>query len=343
MRLSIPRMKRHSAVMTRFALPLAALLGLASAALANDSTATTGAGGLVLRQTADIDMVAEDLYVSVEQIRVHYVFRNRAARDVSVTVAFPMPDRDLSAMRESDVGYPSDFHTSVAGRPVAATLERHVVARGRDQTALLQGLHIPLAPDAHGTGRIVAALAALPAARLEELRRLGLVDADEYDEGHGMVRHWVPMWTLRDTWYWQQTFPAGRDLIVDHRYRPGAGSSAGTPLAFPDYRNSADGRAEAALYCADADFLASLDRRTRAIGEGAELGDYRIDYILTTGGNWRSPIGDFRLVVDKGDPRNLLSFCETGVHRISPTQFEVRHHDWRPARDLHVLIVQPDR
>jgi hypothetical protein len=206
---------------------------------------------------------------------------------------------------------------------------------------LLQGLRVPLAPGADGTGNIVAALTALPAARQAELRRLGLVDVDEYDEGHGMARHWVPMWTVRDTWYWQQDFPAGRDLVVDHRYRPGAGSSAGTPLAFADYRRSADGRAEAAFYCADAEFLASLDRRSRAVGEGAEFGDYRVDYILTTGGNWRSPIGDFRLVVDKGDPRNLVSFCETGVRRIGPTRFEVRHRNWRPARDLHVLIVQP--
>ena len=328
--------------MSRSLLLALGLAGLATAAIANDSTATTGAGGLVLRQSADIDMVSEDLEVSVEQVRVHYVFRNRAARDLSVTVAFPMPDRDLSAMRESDVGYPSDFHTEVAGRPVAATLERHIIARGRDHTALLQGLHIPLAPDAQGTGRIAAALAGLPAARLAELRRLGLVDVDEYDQGQGMERHWVPMWTLRDTWYWQQVFPAGRDLVVDHRYRPGAGSSAGTPLAFRDYRASADGRAEAAFYCADADFLASLDRLTRAGGEGTELPDYRIDYILTTGGNWRAPIGDFRLVVDKGSPRNLVSFCETGVRRIGPTRFEVRHRNWRPARDLHVLIVQPD-
>jgi hypothetical protein len=329
--------------MSRTVLPIAAILGLATAALANDSTATTAAGGLVLRQSADIDMVSEDLYVSVEQIRVHYVFRSRAPRDLAVTVAFPMPDRDLSAMRESDVGYPSDFHTSVAGRPVAATLERHVVRNGRDHTALLQGLHIPLAPDANGTQRIAAALAALPAARRAELQRLGLIDADDYDQGQGMARHFVPMWTVRDTWYWRQAFPAGRELIVDHRYRPGAGSSAGTPLAFPDYRRSADGRAEAALYCADADFLASLDRLTRAGGEGTELADYRIGYILTTGANWRSPIGDFRLVVDKGSPRNLVSFCGEGVRRISPTQFEVRHRNWRPTRDLDVLIVQPDQ
>ena len=92
---------------------VAGAAGLAGPALANDSTAQTSAGGLVLTRSADIEMASEDLYVSVNQIRVHYVFRNRAPRDVAVTVAFPMPDRDLSAMRESDVGYPSDFHTLV--------------------------------------------------------------------------------------------------------------------------------------------------------------------------------------------------------------------------------------
>jgi hypothetical protein len=324
-------------------LGLAASLALAAAASANDSTATTGAGGLVLRQNADIDMVSEDLFVSVEQIRVHYVFRNRSPRDVTVTVAFPMPDRDLAAMRESDVGYPSDFHTSVGGRPVAAALERHAVLGGRDHSALLQGLHIPLAPDESGTGRIIAALTALPEARRDDLRRLGLIDIDVNDMDDGIKREAVPLWTVRDVWHWRQLFPAGRDLVVDHRYRPGAGSSAGTPLAFPEYRRSANGRAEAALYCADADFLASLDRLTGAGGEGAALPDRRIDYILTTGGNWRSPIGDFRLVVDKGRPANLVSFCETGVRRISQTQFEVRHRNWRPARDLHVLIVENGR
>ena len=122
----------------------------------------------------------------------------------------------------------------------------------------------------------------------------------------------MPLWTIRDTWHWQQVFPAGRDLIVDHRYRPGAGSSAGTPLAYPEYRRSADGRAEAAFYCADAEFLAGLDRLVAAGGEGTELPDYRIGYILTTGANWRSPIVNFRLVVDKGSSATSSASARRG-------------------------------
>lgn len=316
----------------------AAMLALATAAaaLANDSTAEHGAGGLVLRQSRDIDMVSEDLYVSAERVRVRYVFRNRAPRDVAVTVAFPMPDRDLGEDRHSDSAYPADFSTRVDGRPVAMQVERRAMLGGADHSPLLQRLGVPIAPDEEGTGRIVDALAALPAAQLERLRALRLIEVDEYDAGQGWRREAVPAWTVRETWHWEQAFPAGRDLRIEHDYRPGTGGSVDVALARSDYRNSAEGRREQADYCTDRAFLAALDRAARA----APVSERRVRYILTTGGNWRSPIGDFRLVVDKGRPENLVSFCGSGLRRISPTQFEMRRRNWRPDRDLAVLIVE---
>jgi hypothetical protein len=77
-------------------------------------------------------------------------------------------------------------------------------------------------------------------------------------------------------------------------------------------------------------------------GDGTQLGDYYLGYILTTAGNWRSPIGDFRLVVDKGRASNIVAFCETGVRRLNATQFEVRHRNWRPTRNLDILIAQTE-
>ena len=84
----------------------AAALLLAAPAAANDSTAENGAGGLVLTRSESIDMVSEDLFVSADQVRVRYVFRNRSPADVRVTVAFPLPDRDLSVEQHSDVAFP---------------------------------------------------------------------------------------------------------------------------------------------------------------------------------------------------------------------------------------------
>jgi hypothetical protein len=92
----------------------------------------------------------------------------------------------------------------------------------------------------------------------------------------------------------------------------------------------------------DSDFIAAVDKRSSKNEQiGPEMPDTRIDYILTTGANWAHGIGDFRLVVDKGKPGNLVSFCADGVKKIGPTQFEVRHSNWRPTSDLHVLIIEP--
>jgi hypothetical protein len=110
---------------------LGALAALAAPAAANDSTAGHDAGGLVLTRSADIDMVSEDLFVSAGQVRVRYVFRNRSARDIRTTVAFPMPDRDLTEAHFSDVAYPEDFRTTVDGRPVTMAVERKAARRRR--------------------------------------------------------------------------------------------------------------------------------------------------------------------------------------------------------------------
>lgn len=51
------------------------------------------------------------------------------------------------------------------------------------------------------------------------------------------------------------------------------------------------------------------------------------------------PIKDFRLVVDKGRPDRVVSFCLENLKRISPTAFEMRATDFTPARDLKVLTI----
>jgi hypothetical protein len=101
----------------------------------------------VLERTAAIDMVSEDLFVSADEIRVRYVFRNRTGKDVSTIVAFPMPDRDLGEEYGGDVAYPSGFRTRVAGRPVKVALERKAMLKGKEHSPLLQRLRVPIAPD----------------------------------------------------------------------------------------------------------------------------------------------------------------------------------------------------
>jgi hypothetical protein len=322
------------------ALILLILAGLAPAAFANDGIAEREAGGLVFRTTNQIDMVSEDLFVSRERIRVRYLFRNRTPRAVRLTVAFPLPDHDLREDFYGDTAYPTDFHTRVDGRPIRMRVEYRATWRGVDHTALLNRLRVPIMYTSGGSlERIDRALSALPRAEQDRLVALGLAEPfDDPTAGHSIT----PMWTVKETWYWDQVFPAGRNLVVEHDYRPGAGGTHTTGLGSPTIRESDYGRAAIARYCIDADFLAAAQRIVRRDGD-AYFGEQNISYILTTGAGWRSPIGTFRLVVDKERPQNLVSFCGENVRRISPTRFEMVRRNWRPTRDLHVLILQPRR
>ena len=60
--------------------------------LANDSSAELATGGLVFTKSTDIEMVSEDLFISMKDIRVKYRFYNHSGHDVVTQVAFPVPD-----------------------------------------------------------------------------------------------------------------------------------------------------------------------------------------------------------------------------------------------------------
>jgi hypothetical protein len=209
-------------------------------------------------------------------------------------------------------------------------VERKAVLDGADRTALLASLG--LAPDSGSE-----ALDRLKPEDKARLVRLGLAAPDEFDAGRGWESHLAPTWTVQERWYWEQAFPAGRDLAVVHRYIPGTGGSVDAALALPGFGSSPEGRSMIRDYCVEPAFLAGLERLRR---RGA-TSEQRFGYILTTGAHWRSPIGRFRLVVDKGAPDNLVSFCANGIRKIAPTQFEMVRTNWRPDRDLKVLIVMP--
>jgi hypothetical protein len=102
-------------------------------------------------------------------------------------------------------------------------------------------------------------------------------------------------------------------------------------------------------YCVDDSFLKGFDKRyyvekKKAKARGDDYGvaytEHWLDYVLKSGANWKGPIKDFRLVVDKEKPDNLLSLCMTGVKKISPTRFEVRKSNFEPASDIRILIAE---
>ena len=338
-------------MMGRWFLALCAGCALAGAALANDTMATLGAGGLIFVQTQAVQIVSEDLYISPAEVRVRYEFRNEGQADTSSLVAFPLPDITgspdvMAAIPTEDPGNLFGFRTLVDGRPVEATLHQYVFAHNVEYTDLLRGMDVPLTPFGEET---LMALAALSDGQQAELFRNGLVVPLEYDSGRGMQREFYPAWTLRSTYTWEADFPRGETVIVEHSYKPSVGGTvAVTFLAEP-----ADGYDPATAYrdkyCTDDAFVSAVEK-TLPNPEArfdAPFFENWISYVWSTGANWSGPIGRFHLTIDKGSPANLVSFCWDGkVTKTSPTTFEMEAEDWWPPwdRELEVLILnrRPD-
>ncbi|HTO32911.1 MAG TPA: DUF4424 domain-containing protein [Pararhizobium sp.] len=322
---------------------LLAIALLPSAALANDTMADLKTGGLTYVQTLDVEMVKEDLFISRDEVRVDYVFRNTTDKPVSGIVAFPMPDitggmNENIAMDDMQADNFLGFSVTQDGEPVNVELEQRAIANSLDVTDALQEQDVPLLPFADATAE---ALADLDDDVATDFKERGMLFNDVYDDGDGMKEHRTPIWTLRSAYWWKATFPPGRDIHVSHRYKPSVGGTVavtfldeGKPQGerFEDYK---------ARYCIDDAFVKATQKLPPPSDDGQTLyTEAWISYILTTGNNWGGPIKSFTLTVDKGDPRNLISFCSTGVKKTGPTTFRMMAEDFSPQKDLEILILQ---
>jgi hypothetical protein len=327
------------------AIALALTAVAAFPALANDTTAELSTGGLIFVHNENVEMTSEDLAISSKEVSVRYRFFNKAEKDVTVLVAFPMPDitvegsdQNVSVPTEDPVNFLA-FATAVNGKPVTTNVEQRVIAAGLDRTQMLRALGIPLAPHLASTNE---ALDRLPPDKWDELLRIGLTEIEEYDAGQGMKKHLAARWTLQTTYYWEQTFPARVETLIEHRYKPSVGASVQTSLGSPDATKEPWYDEYKEKYCFDFEFLAAVERARKAANSklGGPFGEERIDYVLKTGANWSGPIKQFRLVVDKAAAENLVSFCGDDVKKIGDTQFEMKKTDYTPDGNLAVLILR---
>jgi Domain of unknown function (DUF4424) len=308
-----------------------------AASMANDSSAELAIGGLTLMKSEAISMDSEDLYISKDRVRVIYRFTNTSNADIETLVAFPLPDlAGGESEGETPVNYRTslDFKTLANGRPVALELVEQAAFRGADITAKLADLHIPLSDLDDG---FHASINRLPDTAREALIGDGLIES----AGEDTQPLWTPKWTLKTSVTRKQTFSAGKTIIVEHSYNPVAGGSVAGALE-PRYRSEEWAQSQIKKYCIEKSWLAAFDREgdKRKTPEGAyPYSEIWLSYILTTGANWNGPIKDFRMVIDKGAPEAMVSFCAEGVKKISPTQFEVRRQNFTPVQNIDVLIV----
>ena len=264
-------------------LMLTTFLNLSIPTLANDSSGIDlPAGGLKLIKSEQIAMMEENLYLSLDEVRVDCVFENLSQTDITTTVVFPLPDvelKDFNPENDSEIGSNAllfnDFKLRVDGSSVAYRTETKANYKGKDVTSELQKWNI----SATGSNflRHLQPYGVSEAARAD-LRRQGLLDENLW-----------PQWSLRASYYWTQTFPVHHRLMVQHRYSPMVASS----VAFPNEDPSPIDKT-LSTYCTSGAALTSmakLENRKWSYFE-AEYG-----YILKTGANWAGPIRSFDVTI----------------------------------------------
>lgn len=314
----------------------------AGAGRANDTSAEIALGGLTFAKSDAISMDSEDLFISRDLVRVKYRFTNTTDAPVETLVAFPLPD--IPPANEEDVRYWSDpaadlkFRTTVDGQPLALQKVEQAMFKGQDIGARLAALRIPLNRFDEG---FHSAINRLPKPDRDKLVAEGLIRED----GMSAEPLWAAMWTLRTALTRRQSFPAKKTIVVEHEYAPIRGGSLAGNLS-PRMRGGENAQyfeATRRRFCVDDAFLRSFDRKFKDLKKGKDddpqYYETWLGYVLKTGANWKGPIADFRLVVDKGRADSLVSFCAEGVKKISPTKFEWRRADFTPTGDLQVLIV----
>jgi hypothetical protein len=324
-----------------------ALLAATATAFANDTMSQLGTGGLEFITSDDVSMDSEDLSVGPKQVKVVYHFTNHSKDDQKTLVSFPLPD--ITGDGDFMVAIPTEstdnifgFATTFDGQPVDSTLHQYVFAVGIDQTALLKSLNVPLEPYGDAT---IAALNKLTPDQQQNLFHLAMIIPMTYDAGEGEKTDWTPIWTLKSTYSWEADFKAGTTSEVVHTYTPSVGGTVATTFLVPPTDASEEDRPKAykTKYCTDDDLIKTLTKSLKDPKDlyGAPYTESWISYIWSTGANWSGPIGKFHLTVDKGDAKNLVSFCWDGkVDKTGPTTFEMSADNWYPPdHELEILVL----
>jgi hypothetical protein len=317
-----------------------------SPTVANDTAASTAAGGIQLRREPRIAMIKEKLFISLEKVTVEYEFLNESDTDIATEVAFPVPaygiDYSAAGTRDFD-----DFKVWADGTELKYAIEARARLGGRDYTAILKRFSIDVASLGHFNGRddFSADFRKLAKSQQDTLTDAGLFDRDNE----------FPQWQVEKIYHWQQTFPAHRLVHVRHEYKPGIGFTQVDAKFF----NSRERAAEVALARQQSgsrwvvDDALQIDNacvdsqleRTLAGPDKPPVEMFWVDYILSTANGWKTPIRDFQLEIEKLQPqgaKSYVSFCWDGpVQRVAPNRFRANVKNFIPTRELHVVFFEP--
>jgi hypothetical protein len=329
-------------------LAVAVYLAVQPLLYANDSAASTAAGGILLKREPRISMAKEKLTISTKRITVEYEFFNESDQDITTEVAFPIPAYEMT-MSAGGIREFSDFRLWVEGTERKYKIHAKAMLESKDYSTLLQKYGIDVASLGHFEDKeepLSRDFRKLAKPVQEHLIKAGLFGRETQ----------FPNWSVEKTYYWPQTFPAHKILHVRHEYEPGIGfkmvqkDDLANAQAHPALRHI---KTPATGYPPEDQFAREIQNAcidtglNKAIAKLVAEREYVlmawVDYILTTANNWKTPIKTFELIVEKDSrqdyPTRFVSFCWDGkVEHLGQNEFKVTATDFVPKADLHVAF-----
>lgn len=339
-----------------------------SPAVANDSELGTPTGSFVVSKNPHIAMRSELLQISLNKIRVEYVYENTSDEAQNIIIGFPVARFDYD-YGTSPLPHTLKVRTWIDGqeyeyensefKPDEECRSRWLERNGifDDAGYCFQYQRSLKVFDNDGCSGQEVDLTPAQRTRIERLRSeeraLGCSFIERPDVPQVDYNTWANYYVGNTTTYVrQQQFEPSSTVKVVHEYVPDI-SGGIFYYRTNDFRDldeysEYDFFTDVYLQCAtQSDALVAVEAWERHLeyekkfGHSAPMDDIVswniIDYILTTGTNWRGPIGHFRLEIFDENPL-LISTCFEGLERVAENRYVFETLDYVPTENLSVAL-----
>jgi Domain of unknown function (DUF4424) len=300
-----------------------------SAPQAFEPTAEIAAGGLTYAGLQFLLTEKEETVLAADRVTVSYVVRNTAAEPKSALIAFALPDIDMLVLDGSPVDNPAfdpqnptnfvGFVGLVDGKSAETFVESRAMAIGLiDVSAKLTALNLPLYP-LHP--KIHALLAELPEPVRADLAALSLIRLEE--------GQWQPLWRLKTTLFWQQSFAAKASTTLAIDYRPIVGSADWTPDTAANLQQR---------FCVPQGVADDLARRGN--GGASPVPVKWVSYLATTGASSRGSIGTNKVSLSVSNKNQAAYTCHDRLKTAVPAgNRHITTSNTQADDDILVLFV----
>lgn len=271
------------------------------------------AGGIRFLQPAPVALEELDLVLAHDRIRARFLFRNESDADITVPLAFVLPDiapEDLIKREDTSLTRQLDFTMEVNNRKLMPRYDVRAVLEGKDITDELKDLGI--APD-DVTARL---------SELSPAQRAGLKEADAL---HPM-RADTPNWHTQLALHWEQDFPPRAQAEIYLGYVPFLGNENIDPKTITDVPAFTE-----SLCMTDAQKAQAAELLQRP---GARV--YDLEYDLPTRAE------RVAITIEKRAQSDMIATCLPGLEAQGPNTYGVSNPDIEPEDTIRVLFIHKE-